>query len=146
MSFSYFFIFKLAGIGFIQIRILPVLLSLGTILLVFFQLKREGNPKAAIFSSFFLTISYIYVMHNRLALEETSLLFFLFLSLFFVHLGRDKKAYFIPGGLTFTLAVLFVKISGFFFFPLIILEIFRWKWTEKEKKKFLRASFILAQG
>jgi 4-amino-4-deoxy-L-arabinose transferase-like glycosyltransferase len=146
LSFSYFFIFKLAGIGFIQIRILPVLLSLGTILLVFFQLKREGNPKAAIFSSFFLTISYIYVMHNRLALEETSLLFFLFLSLFFVHLGRDKKAYFILGGLTFTLAVLFVKISGFFFFPLIILEIFRWKWTEKEKKIVLKSLFYFGSG
>ncbi len=146
LSFSYFLIFKLAGIGFIQIRILPVLLSLGTILLVFFQLKREGNSKAAIFSSFFLTISYIYVMHNRLALEETSLLFFLFLSLFFVHLGRDKKAYFILGGVAFALAVLFVKISGFFFFPLIILEIFRWKWTEKEKKKILKSLFYFGSG
>jgi 4-amino-4-deoxy-L-arabinose transferase-like glycosyltransferase len=137
LSFSYFFIFKLAGIGFIQIRILPVLLSLGTILLVFFQLKREGSSKAAIFSFFFLAISYIYVMHNRLAMEETSLLFFLFLSLFFVQLGKHKKAYFILGGVVFALAVLFVKISGFFFFPVIIFEILRWAWIEKADKSLM---------
>jgi len=148
LSFGYFLIFKIFGIGFVQMRILPVVLSLGTLLLVFFILKREGSPRAAIFSSFFLAIAYIYVMHNRLALEETSLLFFLFLSLFFVQLGKDKKTYFIVGGLVFTLAVLFIKISGLFFFPIIILEILRWGWIEKEggKGKMIKNLFCFGLG
>ncbi len=148
LSLSYFFIFKTAGIGFIQIRILPVFLSLGTILLAFFMLKREGNPKGALLSSFFLATAYIYIMHNRLALEETSLLFFLLLSLFFVQLGQVKKLYFIIGGVAFTLGVLFTKISGLFFFPVIILEIFRRSWMEKEeiKKKILENLFYFGLG
>jgi len=148
LSLIYFFIFKIAGTGFVQIRILPVLLSLGTIFLIFFLLKREGSLKAAVFSSFFLATSYIYIMHNRLALEETSLLFFLLLSLFFVQLGKDKRFYFFIGGLAFTLAVLFIKISGLFFFPLIILEILRWSLIEKRgrKKKILQSLFYFGLG
>jgi 4-amino-4-deoxy-L-arabinose transferase-like glycosyltransferase len=146
LSLSYFFIFKLFGSGFVQIRILPALLSLGTILLVFLWLKREGKVKAAIFSSLFLAIGYIYVMHNRLALEETSLLFFLFFSLFFLQLGKDKKFYFILCGFSFTLAFLFIKISGLFFFPVLILEIIRWTWIEKDGKKFIRGILYFGIG
>ena len=135
LSAIYFFIFKLFGTGFIQIRVLPVLSSLGTILLVFFLLKREKSIYSAVFSSFFLSIAYIYVMHNRLALEETSLLFLLLLSLFFLQLGKDKIIYFLLSGFTFILAVLFVKISGLFFLAIMFLEFVRWIWMEKEEKK-----------
>jgi len=128
-------IFKLFGTGFIQIRVLPVLSSLGTILLVFFLLKREKSIYSAVFSSFFLSIAYIYIMHNRLALEETSLLFLLLLSLFFLQLGKDKIIYFLLSGFTFILAVLFVKISGLFFLAIMFLEFVRWLWMEKEEKK-----------
>ncbi len=146
LSTAYFLIFKLWGSGFVQIRILPVLLSLGTILLVFFWLKREGRVKSAVFSSFFIALAYIYVMHNRLALEETSLLFFLFLSLFFLQLGKYKKLYFMLCGFSFTLAFLFIKISGLFFFPLLILEIIRWAWLEKDGKKFIQSILYLGLG
>lgn len=135
LSAIYFFIFKLFGIGFIQIRVLPVLTSLGSILLVFFLLKREKSIYSAVFSSFFLSITYIYIMHNRLALEETSLLFFLLLSLLFLQLGKDKRFYFLLSGFTFVLAVLFVKISGLFFLFIMFLEFVRWIWMEKEEKK-----------
>ena len=135
LSVIYFFIFKLFGTGFIQIRVLPVLSSLGSILLVFFLLKREKSIYSAVFSSFFLSIAYIYVMHNRLALEETSLLFFLLLSLFFLQLGKDKRLYFLLSGFTFVLAVLFVKISGLFFLAIMFLEFVRWIWMEKDEKK-----------
>lgn len=146
LSVVYFLIFKLFGSGFVQIRILPVLLSLGTILLVFHWLKREGKAKAAIFSSFFLAIGYIFVMHNRLALEETSLLFFLFLSLFFLQLGRDRRFYFVLCGFSFTLAFLFIKISGLFFFPVLILEIIRWAWIEKDGKTFIQSILYFVIG
>ena len=135
LSVVYFFIFKLFGIGFIQIRVLPVLTSLGSIILVFFLLKREKSHYSAIFSSFFLSIAYIFIMHNRLALEETSLLFFLLLSLFFLQLGKDKRIYFLLSGFTFILAVLFVKLSGLFFIAIMFLEFIRWVWMEKEEKK-----------
>jgi 4-amino-4-deoxy-L-arabinose transferase-like glycosyltransferase len=135
LSVIYFFIFKLFGTGFIQIRVLPVLSSLGTILLVFFLLKREKSVYSAVFSSFFLSIAYIYIMHNRLALEETNLLFVLLLSLFFLQLGKDKRIYFLMSGFTFILAVLFVKISGLFFLTVMFMEFVRWIWMEKEERK-----------
>lgn len=148
LSLSYLIIFKMAGTGFVQLRILPVLLSLGTVFLIFFLLKREGRAKAAIFSSFFLAIAYIYIMHNRLGLEETSLFFFLLLSLFFLQLGKDKRFYFVLCGFAFTLAFFFIKISGLFFFPVIILEILRWAWVESDerKKKILQSFIYFASG
>ncbi|MCJ7498084.1 MAG: glycosyltransferase family 39 protein, partial [candidate division Zixibacteria bacterium] len=126
LSFIYFIIFKIAGTGFVQIRIVPIVASLGTIFLVFSILKKENNIKAAIFSSLFLAFSYFYVMHNRLALEETGLIFFLVLSIYFLLKGKDKKIFFLFSGLSLSVGIFFIKVSGIFFVPVIILEILRW--------------------
>ena len=135
LSLLYYIIFSIFGTGFIQIRVLPVLLSLGTLVIVFLILKKEGSTKGALFSVFFLSTSYLYVMHNRLALEETSLNFFLILSLFFIQLGEEKKFYLFLGGFASVLAVLWIKIIGFPVILVILLEIFRWGNSSKTQGK-----------
>jgi len=145
LSLLYYVIFSIFGTGFIQIRVLPVLLSLGTLVLLFLILKKEGSIKAALFSGFFLTTSYLYVMHNRLALEETSLNFFLILSLFFMQLGEEKRFYLFLCGFTSVLSVLWIKIIGFPVILVILLEIFRWGISSKvqERNRLIIKSFLL---
>ncbi len=145
LSLLYYLIFSVFGIGFIQIRILPVLLSLGTLALLFLIIKKEGSIKTALFSVFFLATNYLYVMHNRLALEETSLSFFLVLSLFFLQLGEEKRFYLILCGFASVLSVLWVKIIGFPVILVIVLEIFRWGFSSKdpERNKLIFRSLLL---
>ncbi|MFH0931135.1 MAG: glycosyltransferase family 39 protein [Candidatus Zixiibacteriota bacterium] len=148
LSVLYYLIFSLFGTGFIQIRILPVFLSLGTILLVFLILKKEGSLKAALLGAFFLTTSYLFVMHNRLALEETSLNFFLILSLFFLQSGEKKRWYLLLCGFSSAISVLYIKIIGL---PIILVtgfEIFRWGFSSRspEKNKMIFRSLLLYAG
>lgn len=125
LSFLYYIIFSLFDTGFIQMRILPVLLSLGTILIVFLILKKEGSSNAGLFSAFFFSTCYLYVMHNRLALEETSLNFFILLSLLFAQSGERNKFYLLLSGFASALAVLYIKIIGLPIILIIGFEIFR---------------------
>jgi hypothetical protein len=143
LSFIYFIIFRIAGTGFAQIRIVPIAASLGTIFLVFSILKKEGNIKAAIFSSLFLSFSYFYVMHNRLALEETSLIFFLVLSIYFLLKGKDNKTYFLFSGLALSAGIFFIKVSGIFFIPLLIFEILRWGFIREKPRMKKMGEFLL---
>jgi len=148
LSVIYYIIFSIFDTGFIQIRILPVLLSLGTILVVFLMLKKKGNLNAALFSAFFLSTSYLYVMHNRLALEETSLNFLILLSLFFLQLTKKNRLYLFLCGFACALSILYVKIIGLPIILVILFEIIRQGFVSKtsDKKKEVFQSLILYVG
>ncbi|KPL02904.1 MAG: hypothetical protein AMJ90_04550 [candidate division Zixibacteria bacterium SM23_73_2] len=124
-----FIVFKLFGSGFAQARLVPILFSLLSILFVFIVLKKEHNSKFAFLGSFFLAFCYVYLMHNRLALEETTLIFFLVLSIFFWQKGEEKLLFYGCSGLSLGCATLFVKPLGLFsgLVLIIILDFFRRK-------------------
>lgn len=120
-----FFIFKIFGYGFAQARILPIFLSLLTILFLFLIIKREHGLKFAFLGSFFLEFNYVYLMHNRLALEETTLLFFIVLSIYFWQMRADQPVFCMLAGLSLGCACFLVKIIGLFFVPILILDFLR---------------------
>jgi 4-amino-4-deoxy-L-arabinose transferase-like glycosyltransferase len=149
LSVLYYIIFNIFGIGFIQLRSLPVFLSLGTILIVFLILKKEGSLKTALFSAFFLSTSYLFVMHNRLALEETSLIFFLILSFFFLQKGEEKRWYLFWCGFFSGVSVLYIKVIGLPIILVIIFEIFRWGSSSRNQEgntRILRSLLLYAGG
>ena len=119
--------FKLFGFGFSQARMVSVLFGLGTILLTFLILKRESGTKAGLLGAFLACTSFLWIMQNRLALEESTMMFFVLLSIFFWTLPAHKNWQFLAAGLSASVAIFFVKLSGLFFAPVIMAEALRQK-------------------
>ena len=119
--------FKLFGFGFSQARMVSVLFGLGTILLTFLILKRESGTKAGLLGAFLASSSFLWIMQNRLALEESTMMFFVLLSIFFWTLPARKNWQFLLAGLSASVAIFFVKLSGLFFAPVLMAEALRQK-------------------
>lgn len=129
VTFLTYLVFKIFGYGFAQARCIPILFSLSTLFLLFLVIKREKMTKYALLSVLLLGFNFVYLMHNRLALEETDMLFFVILSIYFWQLGEEKEIFYVFAGLSLGIATLFVKILGLFFIPILILDFIRLKWS-----------------
>ncbi|MCI0406094.1 MAG: glycosyltransferase family 39 protein [candidate division Zixibacteria bacterium] len=119
--------FKLFGFGFSQARMVSVLFGLGTILLTFFILKREAGTKTGLLGSLLASTSFLWIMQNRLALEESTMMFFVLLSIFLWTLPARQNWQFLAAGLSASVAIFFVKLSGLFFAPVLVAEALRQK-------------------
>jgi len=129
VTFLTYLVFKIFGYGFAQARCIPILFSLSTLFLLFLVIKREKMTKYALLSVLLLGFNFVYLMHNRLALEETDMLFFVILSIYFWQLGKEKEIFYVFAGLSLGIATFFVKILGLFFIPILILDFIRLKWS-----------------
>ncbi|MCI0330107.1 MAG: glycosyltransferase family 39 protein [candidate division Zixibacteria bacterium] len=119
--------FKLFGFGFSQARMVSVLFGLGTVLLTFFILKREAGTKVGLLGSFLASTSFLWIMQNRLALEESTMMFFVLLAIFFWTAPARNDWQFLAAGLSASVAIFFVKLSGLFFAPVLVAEALRQK-------------------
>jgi len=149
ITFITFLVFKISGSGFAQSRSIPVFFSLLTLLFLFLAIRREKSGKYALLSILLLGFNFVYLMHNRLALEETDMLFFIVLSIYFWQLGKEKSIFNIFAGLSLGVAALFVKILGLFFIPILILDFLRLKWGVLFKEfrlKELKPLYFIALG
>ena len=129
VTVSTYIVFKIFGYGFAPARSITIFFSLLSILFLFLVLKKEMGRKFALFGSVFLAFNYVYLMHNRLALEETPMLFFILLCIFFWQMGKEKSWYFLLSGFSLAVAAFFVKILALFFIPVLILDFLRFKWS-----------------
>ena len=149
VTVSTYILFKIFGYGFAPARSITIFFSLLSILFLFLVLKKEMGRKFALFGSVFLAFNYVYLMHNRLALEETPMLFFILLCIFFWQMGKEKSWYFLLSGFSLAVAAFFVKILALFFIPVLILDFLRFKWSslyhEFRLRKF-RPIFYLGMG
>ncbi len=128
ITFITFLVFKILGYGFAQARSIPIFFSLLTLFFLFLVVRKEKRGEYALFSVLFLGLNFVYLMHNRLALEETDMLFFIILSIYFWQLGKEKDFFYIFAGLCLGIATFFVKILGLFFIPILILDFIRLRW------------------
>ncbi len=144
-----FFNIKLFGFGFSQARMVSVLFGLGTILLTFFILKREAGTKAGLLGSFLASTSFLWIMQNRLALEESTMVFFVLLSIFFWTFPARRSWQFLAAGLSASVAIFFVKLSGLFFAPVLVAEALRQKFLVPDsplKEKGWKPLILFAAG
>ncbi|MCX6378404.1 MAG: glycosyltransferase family 39 protein [Armatimonadetes bacterium] len=63
--------FSLFGVGLLQARILTLLLSLLTLTIFYFALKRAFNGQTAIYGTLFLILDPVFTLYNRMALMDT---------------------------------------------------------------------------
>jgi 4-amino-4-deoxy-L-arabinose transferase-like glycosyltransferase len=149
VTVSTYIVFKIFGYGFAQARSITIFFSLLSILFLFLVVKKEMGRKFALFGSVFLAFNYVYLMHNRLAMEETPMLFFILLCIFFWQMGKEISWFFLLSGFSLAVATFFVKILALFFIPVLILDFLRFKWSslryEFRLKKF-KPIFYLGVG
>jgi 4-amino-4-deoxy-L-arabinose transferase-like glycosyltransferase len=123
--------FKLFGIGFIQMNLVPVLFSCLTLIFVFLLLRDtlNGSPSLTLIAFSLLGLNYLFLMYSRIANRVMPMVFFLVLSLFFFQKGtKNKNWYFLAGASSFlafaTKGVCFYIIGAFFlgFFAYLTFE------------------------
>lgn len=113
--------FKLFGIGFIQMNLVPIFFSCLTLIFVFLLLRDtlNGSPSLTVIAFALLGLNYLFLMYSRIANRVMPMVFFLVLSLFFFQKGtKDKKWYFLAGTSSFlafaTKGVCFYVVGAFF--------------------------------
>lgn len=117
---AYIASFSAFGPGFFSIRLVAILLSIGSIALFFFLLKAIFGARAALLSTALLSINFVFFMYNRLAFFENFSLLFIIASFFAMHYAFSKgaKAYALLSLALFSLAV-FCKTISIAAFPAI---------------------------
>ena len=123
-----YLVFKIFGYGFAQARSITVFFSLFSILFLFLVIKKELGSKFALFGSVFLGFNYVYLMHNRLAMEETPMILFILLCVYFWQMGKEKSWLYLLCGFCLAIGTFFVKILALFFIPILILDFLRFRW------------------
>lgn len=123
-----FLVFKIFGFGYLPARLTSALAAAGVLILIFFLLRNASTKTAAFFGVLLTATSYLWVMQNRLATEETFLAFFLLLSLWFWVRPVPRSWHFGAAGMAVGTAILGVKMLGLFLLPVFFLEFMRQRW------------------
>ena len=82
--------FLIAGVGLIQLRSVNIIAVLIGFYLLFIALKQSSGPRIAFLSIILLGINYIFLMYNRLGLNDTFLFFPMTLTLYLWQKGLQK--------------------------------------------------------
>lgn len=134
-------IFKLVGIGFVQVKLLSVLSGLLGVLIMALLIRHTAGEITALLAGLLLALSYPLVMYSRLGLVETVQILFLLLTGFFWIKSLEKPVLMLLTGFCAFSTFLLIKISGVFILPaLLLLFICRWLSTrsrQEERRQFL---------
>jgi 4-amino-4-deoxy-L-arabinose transferase-like glycosyltransferase len=109
-------ILSVIGVGFWQMNILPILLSIFSIVLFYLSFKEYFGFKYGLVILLLMGTNYMLIMFNRLALFENLMFFFMALTLFFYQraVKQRKRVYFFLTGIS-TLLVFAAKNLGVYF-------------------------------
>ena len=141
-----FFIF---GINDISTKIPLVLFALLSFVVIYVVIRREFDEKIAMTSSFFLSITPLYLKHLGHNLAEIPFIFFYLVSIFmFYYALKINKKYFYPAWIFFGLALM-ARYNGLLILVSVGIYGFYLFIKQKNKKQyisnlFLSKSFILA--
>jgi 4-amino-4-deoxy-L-arabinose transferase-like glycosyltransferase len=123
--------FKLFGIGFFSMNLIPILFSCLVLIFAFFILKDtlDNSLSLTVLGVSFLGLNYLFLMYSRIANRVMPMIFFLVLALFFFLKGsRKRNWYFFAGFSTFLAfmakSVCFYIVGAFFlgFFVYLVVQ------------------------
>jgi len=116
LSYLQYTNFLLFGTNIASARILYALLSVGGIYLFFLGIMEEYSFETALLGCCFLGCNYIYVVYNRMAIEETPMIALVLTSFFFWQKGRKKRKYrfFTP---LFIFSAIYIKSMAIIIIP-----------------------------
>lgn len=114
-------IFKLLGIGFVQVKLLSVSSGVLGVLIMALLIRHTAREIAALLAGLFLALSYPLVMYSRLGLVETVQTLFLLLTGFFWVKSLGKPILMLLSGFFAFTTFLLIKISAVFILPVLLL-------------------------
>ena len=97
--FEYAF-FSVLGVGLVPLRLVNIFLLFLGFWLLLLTLRRERDWPTALLAVGLLGFNYIFLMYNRIGLNDTFLVFPMLLTLYFWHRGLEKPPYFILAGVS----------------------------------------------
>ncbi|MBC8183888.1 glycosyltransferase family 39 protein [candidate division KSB1 bacterium] len=123
-SFFYYLFFKLFGISYFTARLATILLSGFSLLIIYFITKKDA-PKYYFLILLLGALNFFFIIYNRFAIFDNMLTTFLLLTSFclFTFQQKQKSIWLILSALTFWMAF-FVKGTGLFFLPVIVLFLY----------------------
>jgi hypothetical protein len=109
--------FKIFGVGLLQMRLVNYLFAALSLLFFFLTLRSyfRHNFKFALLGTLLLGINFLYVMYNKIGTFETSIIFWVILTLYFLEKYRDKKksVFLILAGASTFMAFIFKSIMAY---------------------------------
>ncbi len=84
-------IFKVFGVGLVQIRAVSYLFAFLSLLVFFFTLRSYFNFGFSMIGTLLLGINYLYIMYNKIGTFETPMIFWMIFSLFFMEKFRTRQ-------------------------------------------------------
>ncbi len=145
-------VFSLFGIGLPQLRIVPILFSWLTLIVLYLALRVTLKRFDAAIAVFLLGTNYIFLMYNRIGLTETPLLLLAVLTLYFWQLALQEKKFrwsawwmFLAGLSCF--AVYIFKALLIYFLPvpltsMLLLFVLAKQKTERSRLLYLSGFFL----
>lgn len=139
-------IFRLWGIGFVQVKLLSLLAGVLGILAVALLVREKNNPIPALLATLFYATCYPLVMYSRLGLVETLEILFLLLA-GIAWLKGLKYRWLMPfAGFFATATVLLVKLSAIFIAPAMLILIIGELLTTPDRKQTLVSILYFLAG
>ena len=138
-----YFVFKLFGAGLFQMRLVNYLFAFLSLLFFFLTLKSyfQRNPLFALLGTFFLGINFLYVMYNKIGTFETSITFWVILTLYFLEKYRagKKSVFLLLTGVSTFMTFIFKSIMAYIlplpFAAFILIHLFDSEKTKIPLKK-----------
>jgi 4-amino-4-deoxy-L-arabinose transferase-like glycosyltransferase len=120
VNFLVALVFRLFGIGFVQVKLVSLLAGLGSIVALYFFVRDAAGRLAGLLASLIMALSFPHVMYTRLGLiESVQILFLVLAGLFWVR-GLRRSWIMILSGLFAAGTVLLVKVSAVFVAPVML--------------------------
>ncbi|MEO0008956.1 MAG: glycosyltransferase family 39 protein [candidate division WOR-3 bacterium] len=116
-------IYKILGIGFVQVKLLSLISGALSILILALFFRTEKNPAPALLSALLLATCYPLVMYSRLGLVESLEILSLLLTGFFWVQGLRRPGLMTAAGFCAAATVLLVKLSAVFLVPVMLILI-----------------------
>jgi len=114
-------VMSLLGAGLWQGRIIFVLAGSASCALLYVVLLGFADKWTSALAGFFLAINYIFVQYNRLAMEETLVIFFGLAGLAVARFGQSGAARTFLGGTLLSVGGLLIKLHGLLFILVFVL-------------------------
>ncbi len=147
-----FFIFKLFGVGLVQVRMVSFIFSLLSLILFFLILRSYFSPVFSLAGLTLLGFNFLYLMYNRIGTFETPMIFWMILSVYLLEKFRKKGSniYLLLSGISAFLVFVF-KMTGAHFVPvpaaaIILFLVFYNRSEIIEKRSLVKGVIIIILG
>lgn len=138
MHYLNYFIYKIFGVSYTTHKVIPLLFSSLTLLLLVFIAYKRFNPRQAFSTSVLFSFSYPIIIYSRFANREFPMVFFLLGAVFLFSEGarKQKSIYYVFSSISFCLSFL-SKGSGLFLISLFLAVGLLWVIEKKTKLRQL---------